>query len=433
MTRWLSRAALPTAPAFAFAFAFGLALAPAGPASAYPEPEVELNRSLQAAAEALHAKTATSALSLSVSLPGEAGIRDFMAGSLTQGGGEAVISSTLFHIGSITKSFTSVLALQLVAEGKLGLDDSIAELAKRYPDWLPEAAVRRWGAVTLRQLLNMTSGIYDYTGDAAAMAQAATEPQKVWTLDEMVGIALAHDDIFPPGKGWYYSNTAYVMAGQLVAAAAGKPLAAVMAERLLDQDAYNLTNTHYLADGYPAPLYRRLVTGTNIDGKPLKDVNPSFFQGAGGLLSTSHDTVRWARLLLSGAILPPAQQQALLTAVSEKTGQVATDIREQAYGLGVLRFYDRAYGGPVWSYLGATIGFTAVYLAPPCLGVVVAVTVNGNEGLNHGTPKGALEGVMLEDVPKQAFGAILGSELGRERIRAWQKGAKLPDYCTPLE
>src|ERR671935_1848443 len=130
------------------------------------------------------------------------------------------------RIGSLTKTFIGTLVLQLVGEGKLGLDDPIQRWAPQVPN-APH--------ITVRELLNMSSGLYSYTEDKQWLQQAVS-PQtglalRQWTPQQLVQVAVAHKPYFPPGRGYHYSDTNFILLGLIVEQVTGQPIAAVLRAR----------------------------------------------------------------------------------------------------------------------------------------------------------------------------------------------------------
>ena len=119
------------------------------------------------------------------------------------------------RIGSITKSFTGTVVLQLVDEGWLGLDDPISRHL---------AGVPNGDNITIRQLLNMTSGLYNYSEDRGFNESLDADPGRVWTPEELLAIGLGRQPYFPPGTGFHYSNTNSVLLGKLVEAGDGRSI-----------------------------------------------------------------------------------------------------------------------------------------------------------------------------------------------------------------
>src|SRR3954449_10498912 len=124
-----------------------------------------------------------------------------------------------FRVGSVTKTFVATVILQLAGEGKLALEDSVER-------WLP-GEVPNGAAITVRQLLTMTSGVFDYLddGDDTVLRREIADPSVRWTPRDLVAIATAHAPRFAPGTSWSYSNTGYILLGQIAEQAAHRPIA----------------------------------------------------------------------------------------------------------------------------------------------------------------------------------------------------------------
>lgn len=235
-----------------------------------------------------------------------------------------------FRIGSNTKTFTATLVLQLVAEGAVGLDSPAA-------DYLPEFELDR--RITVRMLLQHTSGIFNYTGeyfeDGTFVPGIPWQGQEyvdnlfhTYEPEELVRLALAKPARFEPGTDWSYSNTNYVLARLLVEHVTGRSFAEAMQERILGP--LELTGT-VVPDASPeipephAHGYYRY----EVDGEwKLVDVtrmNPSWVSSAGDMISTTRDLHTFISALMSGRLLPDS----LLT-------EMRTPHPKIGYGLGLF-------------------------------------------------------------------------------------------------
>ena len=158
---------------------------------------------------------------------------------------------TLYQMGSTSKSFTVAVIFQLEAAGKLSINDTLSS-------WLPEYPA--WKDVTIKRLLNMTSGIPNYS-ETEWMARAwANEPTRAFTLKELADAAYASDaNKLPMNKGYYYSNTNYILAAMIAEKAAGKSFSSLVHELVIEP--HGLTSTFYEASSYPESVIRRLSHG----------------------------------------------------------------------------------------------------------------------------------------------------------------------------
>lgn len=298
---------------------------------------------------------------------------DVSAGTTTSGGSVAVSPDALWQIGSNTKAMTSVL-LQLEAEGRLSIDDPLHR-------WLPEYP--QWGDVPLRRLLDMTSGIPTYDDQPAFLADYAADPLRDFTPEELVGYVVG----VPATSGYSYSNTGYVLAEMVVERVTGTGYANQLAARLLQP--LDLRDTHYRSHLYPAGVADRMPAGyysrtgepalSALAGRDVSRDSLSWARGAGGVLSTTADMVRWARFLYGGWLLPPQQMAELTSLVSTATGEPiegTTPDDPLGFGLGVAQLTDAL--GTFWFYEGQTLGFRFLHVHFPESGVVVAIGLNSS-------------------------------------------------------
>jgi D-alanyl-D-alanine carboxypeptidase len=244
-----------------------------------------------------------------------------------------------FRIGSITKTFTGTVILQLVDEGKLRLDDPIA----KYQPAVPNGA-----NITIRQLLQMTSGLYNYTEDLAWNQALDANPQRVWTQKELLDIALAHPPYFAPGTDFHYSNTNTVLLGLVIEQITGNHVTDEFARRIFNPLGMRDTVMPPLTvAAIPDPHPRGYLYGTNVEsltapvltgdaaakanaaaGTPndWTDMNPSWGWTAGSAISTVHDMQIWAKALATGTLISAAAQRERLMYVPPGYGLAVVQI-----------------------------------------------------------------------------------------------------------
>jgi D-alanyl-D-alanine carboxypeptidase len=158
-----------------------------------------------------------------------------------------MLSGDRFRVGSITKTFVAALVLRLAEQRRLTLDDSVEH-------WLPRL-VPNGESITVRHLLQHTSGLFDYAADPATFAPFATDPSHAWQPRELVAIATKHAPAFEPGTGWGYSNTNYVLLGLIGEAATGNTIGAEFERRIFRP--LHLWATTFDRDGrLPRPVGR---------------------------------------------------------------------------------------------------------------------------------------------------------------------------------
>ncbi|MFX0577730.1 serine hydrolase domain-containing protein [Nocardia nepalensis] len=242
-----------------------------------------------------------------------------------------------FRIGSFTKAFVAVVLLQLEAEHRLSLDDPIDR-------WVPGAVPDNAG-ITVRQLLNHTSGLPEYADDPRISLPyfAGIEPPQAQSPQALVDIALQRGRTGAPGERFDYANTNYVVAGMVITAVTGKHTADEVRERIIEP-------LHLRDTAFP-------VTDPNPHGNWLhgytwqRDISiasPRIYGAAGAMVSTLDDFATFTHALYSGRLLPPEQQAELVTTVP-------TQDSGNGYGLGIM--HAQAPCGPVWAYVGRVLGY----------------------------------------------------------------------------
>jgi D-alanyl-D-alanine carboxypeptidase len=249
-----------------------------------------------------------------------------------------------FKIASLTKAYTATVVLQLVGEGKLSLDDTVQ---RRLPGVVPNGS-----KITIRQLLNHTSGLADFESDPRYLKPyLAGKFAYYWSPRQLVRIGVSHKPLFAPGRGWSYSNTNYVVAQLIIERVTGRTIGAEFSRRIFRP--LHLRQTSYpTKPGLPSPYaHGYMVLGST----PVTDVtglSPSLAPGSGGIVSTVQDVADFYRALLSGRLLKPAQLHAMKTTVSERTGKPVA--AGPGYGLGIGRTRI-ACGG--WGHSGELPGY----------------------------------------------------------------------------
>ena len=255
-----------------------------------------------------------------------------------------------YRVGSVTKPFVATVVLQLVAEGRLSLQDTVER-------WLP--GILPYGdQVTIRELLSHTSGVPDYTLEP--IIRLYTDPQarfRAWTPRELVALVADQPPDFPPGTAWSYSNTGYILAGMIIEAATGHKLGRELARRILRP--LGLRNTFFPINRptIPRPYARGYSLPLGQEQGPLLDftvLNPSVAWAAGALVSNLGDLEHFFRALLGGRLLPPRLLTAMTTPVP--TGQPGF-----GYGLGLIVIDTPA--GRLLGHDGAIPGFLNIVLS----------------------------------------------------------------------
>ncbi|MGW2873105.1 serine hydrolase domain-containing protein [Kitasatospora sp. NPDC001225] len=257
-----------------------------------------------------------------------------------------------FRVGSITKTFTAVLVLQLEAEGRLGIDDTVEK-------WLP-GLVRGHGhdgrRITVRQLLNHTSGVYNYLNDPALHQIGPIWLEHLhdtWTPEELLAVAMSKPPTAQPGERFVYSNTNYLLAAMIVERITGSSYEHELRRRIIDPLHLRGTDSPGTRESLPRPSGRDYSTAQVQLPPPGVDVtefNPSAIRASGEIISTADDLDHVYRALLTGRLLPQAQ-------LREMTTTVPAGIDDQ--GLGIARM-TTSCGVELWGYRGGGYGFEAL-------------------------------------------------------------------------
>ncbi|MEB8945159.1 serine hydrolase, partial [Bacillus cereus] len=250
-----------------------------------------------------------------------------------------------FRIGSVTKTFTATVILQLAGENRLNLDDSIEK-------WLPDV-IQGNGydakQITIRQMLNHTSGIAEYSRSKEA---DFTNTKRLYTAEELVKIGISAPPDFAPGKGWSYSNTGYVLLGMLIEKVTGNNYAEEIENRIIEP--LELSNTFLPGNSsiIPGNKHARGYVQQE-EGSELKDVtyfNPSIASSAGDMISTADDLNKFFSYLLGGKLLKEKQLNQMFTTVPAGRGGI------NGYGLGIFEI-KLPNGVPIWGHTGGIPGF----------------------------------------------------------------------------
>ena len=298
-----------------------------------------------------------------VDVPGE-GTWQTASGQATLSPSQPVTVNTPFWIGSITKTFTGTVILQLVQQGKLSLTTPISQ-------WEP--SVQNAGSITVQMLLDMTSGIFDEGGPGS---QVSANPSATYTPQQIVDLAVAHGPAGPPGQ-FYYSDTNYVLLGIIAQDVTGQPIQSLVSSQVVVP--LHLAHTSFpttTPTGSSAPVGNGYLVG---QGQPVPGpaVNPTALGAAGAMISTLGDLQVWARALATGTMLSPAIQQQRLQYVP--TGitfpplpgtAVSTGLPVQ-YGLGIS-----SWGG-LLGHNGQANAYTSDVLYLPARNATIVVLTNG--------------------------------------------------------
>ena len=307
------------------------------------------------------------------------------------------------RIGSNTKTFTATLVLQLVAEGRIGLDDPVA-------DHLPEFGVDK--RITMRMLLQHTSGLFDFTGEVyedGSIVLGVPMPYgpngKEW-LDnrfltyrpqDLVELALSKPARFEPGASWSYSNTNYVLARLLIEKVTGHTVTEEMQRLILTP--LGMSHTVVPDDAEIAEPHAHAYYRYDEDGQSrtvdITRQNPSWVSAGGDMISTTEDLHTFIAALTGGRLLPDELREEMFT-------RRATGIPNMDYGLGVF-VLTTDDGTTVISHNGAAAGYAALMYATPDGSKTLTAALNCVDDANL-TVAAAFQGVQ-QRLLSEAFGS----------------------------
>ncbi|AUG79713.1 hypothetical protein CFP65_5000 [Kitasatospora sp. MMS16-BH015] len=302
------------------------------------------------------------------------------------------------RIGSITKTLTGTVILELVKDGLLGLDDPVSTYRPDVPDG---------EHITIRQLLQMTSGLYNYSEDPEFNRQLDDHPERDWTPQQLLDIAFAHDCYFPPGTGFHYSNTNTILLGLIAEQLTHRSLGELIRKGVFEP--VGMTESSFdpntalpgpYAHGYEfisnvASLTTPTLTGKDAAwadwsaGNPYEVThnNVSWAAAAGGVVSTVADLNRWAPVLAKGDLLTPELQR-------QRLDFIHTSDQPNAPGYGLAIFDVDGFIG----HDGQLPGYTSFMAYDPDRAATIVVLANLNQSPDGTAPANELTKLIVSEL-----------------------------------
>ena len=316
-------------------------------------------RALTAIAETGRTATATPGLVVGIWAPGRGKfVRAFGTGDLST---KAPLRlDDHFRIASNTKTFTATAVLQLVDKGNLRLQDDLEKFIPGIP---------YGNQITIKELLNMSAGVYDFTSDEELVKKFVDDPLLPgWTPQDLIPVIQSHKPSFAPGTAVVYTDSNYVLLGLIVEKVTGRKLGDVIQTEILDKLGMKETSYPTTPD-IPAPFSRGYYPITDALPREITEINPDFPAGAGAMISTLRDLRIWVKALATGKLLCPATQKLRLETNPFTGGGSAT-----GYGLGILNL------SGFLGHNGAVLGYSSVMFYLP--GSDATFVVIGNNSGN---------------------------------------------------
>jgi len=318
---------------------------------------------------------------------GDPGVAAAAGSTMRDGRGVPVTPEALFEIGSNTKAFTAAVILQLEAAGRLDIDQTVG-------DWLPQYPA--WGKVSIRRLLNMTSGIPTYSEAPRFMHAQGADMDRHYTPQQLVRYAYPRPgNELPPSTGWFYSNTNYILAGMIAAKAGGASYDLLLRRQIFRP--LGLEDTFYTSGIVPRRIIERMASGyfenptcslyrpectvaplAPLVGKDVRKADLTWTGAAGGIISTPRDLALWVRGLFGGRVMPRKQLNEMLQLVSMETGEPIEHVTPQdpsGFSLGLGQIFQPGLGR-LWFFEGVTLGYRAVFAYFPKDDLVMTAATN---------------------------------------------------------
>lgn len=288
--------------------------------------------------------------------------------------------------GSIGKTFVSALALDLVERGVLDLDGRLADWLGEAP-WFPR--LPNGDAITLRQLLNHSSGLIDHVFDPqSGFAEHFREQARAGNLDrgldpvQLVDFVLDHEPLFAPGEGFHYSDTNYILVGLVIERASGQDYYALLRDRILEPLGLDATaplvdrRVDRLPQGYAPQSHELFGVPAQVVGADGFVFDPAIEWTGGGLVTTSADLVRWAQALFGGRLLSEACLREMLNSIAVPEHRAASPERAFGYGLGIG--VTSMANAVAYRHGGFFPGYNSMLAYFPRYGFAIAMQINSD-------------------------------------------------------
>lgn len=270
------------------------------------------------------------------------------------GSGKDMHYSVKFRIGGITQTFLATLLLSYVDDKKINLDEPVA----KYLPFVPNGE-----KISVRQLVNNTSGIFDYTEDAGFWPRVFKDPLREWQPMELVNIAFKHEPYFKPGEGWHYSNTNFILLGMIIEKVTSEKLEDSLKFRVIKR--LGVENTFFTTEPFMTGHYARgyMSKEGSVVPEDITLLDPSVEWAAGAIVSDLQNMSLWAKAFYRGSFLSDKLREARFDWID--TGEPYCK-----YGLGVFKV------GDFIGYKGGMPGYSCTMFYLPEQNVTIIVMLN---------------------------------------------------------
>jgi D-alanyl-D-alanine carboxypeptidase len=321
-------------------------------------------RALTAIAETGRTATGTPGLVVGIWIPGKGKfVHAFGYGDLAAK--TPILLDDHLRIASNTKTFTATAVLQLVDKGCLSLQDHLEKFIPGIP---------YGNQITIKELLNMSAGIYDFTSDEDLVKKFVDDPLLPgWTPEDVIPVIQSHDPAFPPGTQVVYDDSNYVLLGLIVEKVTGRKLGNVIQTEILDK--LDMRETSYpTTPDLPTPFSHGYYPVTDALPREITEINPDFPAGAGAMISTLGDLRIWVKALATGKLLSPETQRLRLEIQPFAGGGSV------GYGLGILKLEG------FFGHNGAVLGYSsAMFYLPSSDATFVVIGNNSGNSMSAAT------------------------------------------------
>ena len=288
-------------------------------------------------------------------------------------------SEHILFSGSIGKTYAVALLMQLLDQDMFSLDDRLVDY---FPgqQWLMR--LPRMDKITIRMLLQHTSGLPEYVMQAATWDSLQANPDKVWTYYDRMELIFDQASVHPPGEGWAYSDTNYILLGMLIEKLSQKAYYELLFSSILVPENLKQTFASIRRDLEGLPQgYSELPEMFKIPNRVVENenyvFNPQMEWTGGGLISSTSDLAKWARIYYKGTLFSDTLRQAIIT----PNHQALNLDTHMSYGMGSF-IYETAFG-MAYAHTGFVPGFNAIFAYYPELDVAVAFQTNCDYASRH--------------------------------------------------